>query len=275
MPPRLSAPSVGQFIRASSKSWQLHPLWSDVSRQASKPPTIFRPKFRATHAWAKYPLTFRFPRPLAKRVVSSPFSAPSIFRFPPRASRRTYSTNSSPSKPLTFSERMRKLSREYGWSALGVYLFLSALDFPFCFAAVRLLGVERIGHYEQTIVESVKSVLGPIWGASKEQTESLDIGDGAIASDIENTAIDHGVIKTEGKMTGEGASTWAPSGVKEALTLTLLDRSGIWTQLALAYAVHKSLIFLRVPLTAAVTPKVVKTLRSWGWNIGKRKPKKG
>lgn len=49
--------------------------------------------------------------------------------------------------------------------------------------------------------------------------------------------------------------------------------SGIWTQLALAYAIHKSFIFVRVPLTAAVTPKVVKTLRRWGWDIGKRRPK--
>lgn len=45
--------------------------------------------------------------------------------------------------------------------------------------------------------------------------------------------------------------------------------AGIWTQLALAYAIHKSFIFLRVPLTAAVTPKIVKTLRGWGWNIGR------
>lgn len=45
---------------------------------------------------------------------------------------------------------------------------------------------------------------------------------------------------------------------------------GLGTQLALAYAIHKSFIFLRVPLTAAVTPKVVKKLRSWGWNIGKK-----
>lgn len=49
--------------------------------------------------------------------------------------------------------------------------------------------------------------------------------------------------------------------------------SGLATQLALAYAIHKSFIFIRVPLTAAVTPKIVKVLRSWGWNIGKRKPK--
>lgn len=49
--------------------------------------------------------------------------------------------------------------------------------------------------------------------------------------------------------------------------------AAIWTQLALAYAIHKSFIFLRVPLTAAVTPKVVKILRRWGWDIGKKKPK--
>ena len=47
----------------------------------------------------------------------------------------------------------------------------------------------------------------------------------------------------------------------------------IWTQLGLAYAVHKSLIIFRVPLTAAVLPKVVRTLRKWGFDIGKRKPK--
>lgn len=53
---------------------------------------------------------------------------------------------------------MKTLSREYGWSALGVYLALSALDFPFCFAAVRLFGVERIGHYEHVVVEEAKKL---------------------------------------------------------------------------------------------------------------------
>ena len=49
------------------------------------------------------------------------------------------------------------------------------------------------------------------------------------------------------------------------------DLTGLATQLALAYAIHKSFIFIRVPLAAAVTPKVVKVLRSWGWNIGKKR----
>lgn len=51
--------------------------------------------------------------------------------------------------------------------------------------------------------------------------------------------------------------------------------TGIWTQLALAYAIHKSFIFIRVPLTVSITPKVVKTLRGWGWNIGKVPSRKG
>ena len=45
---------------------------------------------------------------------------------------------------------------------------------------------------------------------------------------------------------------------------------GLATQLALAYAIHKSFIFVRVPLTAAILPKVVKVLRSWGYSVGNK-----
>jgi hypothetical protein len=47
--------------------------------------------------------------------------------------------------PTTLSGRMKKLIREYGWSVLGVYIFLSAADFPFCYLLVRYLGTDRIG----------------------------------------------------------------------------------------------------------------------------------
>ena len=59
-------------------------------------------------------------------------------------------------------------------------------------------------------------------------------------------------------------------GLHCAAANTFLFLLGLGTQLALAYAIHKSFIFLRVPLTAALTPKIVKKLRSWGWNIGKK-----
>ena len=65
----------------------------------------------------------------------------------------------SPEPSLSLSQRLRKLSREYGWSALGVYLALTALDFPFCFLAVRWLGTDRIGHWEHIIMEWFWSVV--------------------------------------------------------------------------------------------------------------------
>ena len=75
-----------------------------------------------------------------------------------------------------------------------------------------------------------------------------------------------GIEADEGAVTPEDG--W---GVKEA-ELRNKHEASLATQLALAYAIHKSFIFVRVPLAAAVTPKVVKVLRSWGWKIGKPKP---
>ncbi|KAL1872171.1 DUF1279 superfamily [Paecilomyces lecythidis] len=186
---------------------------------------------------------------------SSPFSRPSFSFRGRRAPRRGYSTNTKKpeEEPHSLSQRLKKLSREYGWSALGVYLLLSALDFPFCFAAVRLLGVDRIGHWEHVILETVKSTVksvSPFGAGEKKEQEDAEA---AAVKEATDATIDHGVTEAEKRNAEEGAS--------------------IWTQLALAYAIHKSFIFLRVPLTAAVTPKVVKTLRRWGWDIGKRKPK--
>ena len=107
---------------------------------------------------------------------------------------------------------MRKLSREYGWSALGVYLALSALDFPFCFAAVRLLGVERIGHYEHAVVEGAKRILGPIWPRGKDggREGDLDTGNMVMTGSIEGTPYDHGVVEAEKRKAEEGASKCNP-----------------------------------------------------------------
>ncbi|TQB67753.1 hypothetical protein MPDQ_004818 [Monascus purpureus] len=153
------------------------------------------------------------------------------------------SSSSSP-EHSSLSQKLRKLSREYGWSALGVYLLLSAVDFPLCFLAVRFFGTEKIGHIEHVIVSSVKDAVGSV---------CFRVRPG------ESEPEDHGEAKD-----GEPPSVAVEKKNGEA---------SIWTQVALAYAIHKSLIFIRVPLTAAVTPKVVQVLRNWGWNIGKRTPK--
>lgn len=60
-------------------------------------------------------------------------------------SRRSRAGEAKAEEPLSLSGRLKKLSREYGWSAAGVYLGLSILDFPFCFLLVKWAGTERIG----------------------------------------------------------------------------------------------------------------------------------
>ena len=40
---------------------------------------------------------------------------------------------------------MKKLTREYGWVTVAVYLGLSVLDFPFCFLLVKVAGPDKIG----------------------------------------------------------------------------------------------------------------------------------
>ncbi|EMD96600.1 hypothetical protein COCC4DRAFT_150287 [Bipolaris maydis ATCC 48331] len=157
----------------------------------------------------------------------------------------------SPEPAPSVSQRLKKLSREYGWTALAVYLGLSLLDFPLCLLAVRLLGTDRIGHYEHVLKDALWSVvrLGFPNAGRKPAEAGADEG---VAE-----AIDRDGYVEAGRAAGHNGGADA----------------SIWTQLGLAYLVHKSLIFFRVPLTAAVLPKVVKTLRSWGYNIGTRKPR--
>ncbi len=94
------------------------------------------------------------------------------YQSPNRTNKRSFHKTSrlrdskpNPSKPNTqqpqgLSARLKKLSREYGWAAVGVYLGLSVLDFPFCFLLVRVVGTERIGekinHPEGVVADSIK-----------------------------------------------------------------------------------------------------------------------
>lgn len=42
-------------------------------------------------------------------------------------------------------------------------MLFTALDFPFCFAAVRYLGADRVGRYEHAVVEWAKSAVPEAW----------------------------------------------------------------------------------------------------------------
>ena len=156
---------------------------------------------------------------------------------------------------------MKKLSREYGWSAVGVYMALSVLDFPFCFLLVRTVGVDRIAAVEEVVISNVQKVIPE---QMKTWWHEYRHG-GEEATKVEAGGIP--AVSEEAKAAG-----W---GVTEADERTAKEGASLATQLALAYAIHKSFIFVRVPLTAAILPKVVRVLRGWGWEIGKRRARRG
>jgi len=154
-------------------------------------------------------------------------------------------------EPTSLGARLKKLSREYGWAAVGIYFTLSVLDFPFCFLLVRSVGTERIAEIEHYVVENVKKIIPQSvqdkWHELRQSRKEAT---------------------PEGEAPGQEVVGW---GVKEADERKAQEGASLATQLALAYAIHKSFIFVRVPITAAILPKVVKVLRGWGWNIGKRR----
>lgn len=201
-----------------------------------------------------------------------------------------------------------------------MYFLLSALDFPFCFLAVRSLGAETIGHYEHLVVGYVSAAIPEgvkeSWEQGKGRVMEMidqargeehqisrgtsDGGAGVVSGGGERGQLTTPVIAGEqGRV--EAYSSIPPNSTSTSISsssssspiaevaststgsygqdVMAADRAAhrsdasIWTQLALAYAIHKSFIFVRVPLTVAVTPRVVKVLRGWGWDIGKRRTK--
>ncbi|KAK2000285.1 peptide alpha-N-acetyltransferase Nat2 [Colletotrichum falcatum] len=248
--PRRALPPVRQSAwEAAWKKQSSAPRRSLVT-PTQRPLSQWATSSQSTSRWSQ---TYRSSW-IASRLGTMSRSSRRTFRF---SARQRNAKDGTAQESLSLSQRLKKLSREYGWSAVGVYLALSVLDFPFCFLLVRIVGTDRIGQLEHWVVSNIKKIIPDSvqnwWSESRAalgKAETEHLGSDDIAEAVE--------------MAG-----W---GVEEAERRNKAEAS-LGTQLALAYAIHKSFIFLRVPLTAAVTPKVVKVLRSWGWQIGKRRSK--
>lgn len=153
----------------SVRAQQIRQIGFGLRTHTSRVPTLSRllntTPFRQTSIQRTYTTVIRAPR--IAQTSSSAFSFSSnplktnaqpsaILRRLRTSFRRSFhnsrakanadtGSHAHTAKPQSLGARMKKLSREYGWSALGVYLALSALDFPFCYLLVRYLGTEIIG----------------------------------------------------------------------------------------------------------------------------------
>ncbi|KAG8813402.1 hypothetical protein FRC17_001587 [Serendipita sp. 399] len=121
--------------------------------------------------------------------------------------------------------RLKTLIKSYGLYALGVYFALGVVDFSIAFAAINFLGAEQVGKVTSYVKESVANM---IHGSSPNDSP-------------------------DGHVNGKES----PSRV---------GNEDLYAMIVLAYTVHKTLFLpFRAGLTIAITPKLVRWLRSRGF----------
>lgn len=136
-------------------------------------------------------------------------------------------------------ERLKIMSKKYGWWALGMYLALSSVDFSLCFVAVHAFGAERIS---------------PLLDSGKQFYREKRYGE-----EEANRLRDQDLAERQEQL--KEAKKEDKKGVTFGATF--------WTEVALAYAIHKTaLLPIRAGLTVAWTPKLVGWLTRRGW-VGK------
>ncbi|GAA5994335.1 hypothetical protein JCM11641_002351 [Rhodosporidiobolus odoratus] len=186
-------------------------------------------------------------------------------------------TEDNPKAPLSL--RIKTLFRRHGWTALVIYLLLSALDFGLTFLLIYAVGADRVREAEDWVLEG----LG--WRRASEEkgriraaVERWRAKHGNPPPPSSSTPIQNEAGVSQAEMVGGGQaadpieSTAVSTEVKKREEVKNAGDKGysaLATTAVLAYAIHKTaLLPFRVGVTVAITPKVVRMLQGWGWKVG-------
>lgn len=139
---------------------RLNPFSLPVLGRALRPTRALNPSLRSQLAAPQRSISSRICTQTAPHLRASARNPRASFRLNGvfnQAARRGFRTSwrradkeAPKAEELSFGARMKKLTKEYGWVTVGVYLGLSVLDFPFCFLLVKVVGPDRIGKFIQT-----------------------------------------------------------------------------------------------------------------------------
>jgi hypothetical protein len=175
-----------------------------------------------------------------------------------------------PPEKASIRERLRFLSRRYGWWALAVYLLASLVDFSLVFAAIHMLGADHIRDLEDRFRKYI--------GVGKRELPDEEVAAWPVPIGAGITEAMKGrVIEGEAVNNEEAARLAAkrvrkqqdvvPNSTESSKSSKSSGGSGtLWTEAALAYTIHKTLLLpFRVGVTAAITPSFVKYMVKLGW----------
>ncbi|ODN73067.1 hypothetical protein L202_08462 [Cryptococcus amylolentus CBS 6039] len=186
-------------------------------------------------------MSLRIPR-LPALLPPRPLPPPYHPRSFPRRPFSTPSPTPSAPEPTSAYAKFKALSKKYGYYAIGMYFFLSSLDFSATFLLVHAVGAERI---EPFLDE------GKGWYRAKRYGEEEALR-----------------LKAEDERAREEESREAKKDGGKGERNKWFGRT-FWAEVILAYTIHKTLLLpFRAGLTVAWTPKFVGWLTKQGW-VGK------
>jgi hypothetical protein len=171
-----------------------------------------------------------------------------------------------PPKKATIRERLRFLSRRYGWWALGVYLLASLVDFSLTFLAIHMLGADHIRELEDQVRKYI--------GMGKRELEDHEVAAWPVPAAVigsskqgEDSQLDNNaeVARKAAQRVKKQEDIGISTGGKSTSSSSS-SSSTLWTEALLAYTIHKTLLLpFRVGVTAAITPSFVKYMVRLGW----------
>ena len=154
--------------------------------------------------------------------------------------RRKFSSQvkSTTQKPAT---GIKRLIAKYGYTSLATYLIIGAVDFAICFAVLHKIGEEAV-YLEYN---NLKEKLGFEYKEEAQVHEEFE-EKRKIAQEKREKAHVNSEAITKDTSIYESVKTRSKELVNNYL----------FKEIIIAYGIHKSLIFIRLPITAAITPPI-------------------
>ena len=192
----------------------------------------------------------------SSRINPTYFTQRRAYSAPAAAGPSSASTNQNES----LTQKLRRLLRENGKVALGVYLGLSAIDFSLTFLAIYALGAEHVKDAEDWVLKHLHWKRKEELAVDYESASQLQQEGGGVVDRVKDrvgawaekkqAALEEKKLRQIELAQQQGSDTRKSSGEMG---------SALWTTAVLAYAIHKTaLLPFRIGVTAAVTPAVVR-----------------
>lgn len=242
-----AGPSTRTFLHTAPKRALQNPLASSTFPRSSPILSTSSP----LRASASAQLSGRIPRGQARNATTSATASGSSRQRANEQEQPEPDDDEPPAGGSAYA-RFKALSKKYGWWALGMYTFLSSIDFTLSFILVHAAGAERIEPYIHSALQTYRRIRHGAEEAARLEQEQKDKAAAEDREEKDKLAAMTPEERAKYKKAGQG---W---GSKT-----------LWAEIALAYAIHKTLLLpIRAGLTVAVTPKFVKWMAARGW-VGK------